>query len=170
MVTAQEQEEAAVATAIVEVVMRLHDSGGAGGVGGGEMVGSWRNIDIAWHKAEEAAIRRYEAANWLRRIVGVVCAKDLAEEPSEEEFRLSLRNGIILCNALNKIQPGAVPKVAFFSPPDLYSTAFSTLLFCNSPSVLLPRSLEIEVLCNCQQLVASSNHKLLLIHPKEVGP
>jgi len=62
-----------------------------------------------------AAIRRYEAANWLRRIVGVVCAKDLAEEPSEEEFRVGLRNGIILCNALNKIQPGAVPKVAFLS-------------------------------------------------------
>ncbi|XP_062198277.1 kinesin-like protein KIN-14P [Phragmites australis] len=56
------------------------------------------------------AIRRYEAANWLRRIVGVVCAKDLAEEPSEEEFRLGLRNGIILCNALNKVQPGTVPK------------------------------------------------------------
>ena len=47
----------------------------------------------------------------MRRIVGVVCAKDLAEEPSEEEFRLGLRNGIILCNALNKVQPGAVPKV-----------------------------------------------------------
>jgi len=58
-----------------------------------------------------AAIRRYEAANWLRRIVGVVCAKDLAEEPSEEEFRVGLRNGIILCNALNKIQPGSVLKV-----------------------------------------------------------
>nr|XP_034570067.1 kinesin-like protein KIN-14P [Setaria viridis] len=113
MATAQEQEEA-VAAAVVEDVMRLHGGGcggGAGGVGGGETVGSWRNIDIAWRKAEEAAIRRYEAANWLRRIVGVVCAKDLAEEPSEEEFRLGLRNGIILCNALNKIQPGAVPKV-----------------------------------------------------------
>ncbi|XP_022685311.1 kinesin-like protein KIN-14P [Setaria italica] len=113
MATAQEQEEA-VAAAVVEDVMRLHGGGGgggAGGGGGGETVGSWRNIDIAWRKAEEAAIRRYEAANWLRRIVGVVCAKDLAEEPSEEEFRLGLRNGIILCNALNKIQPGAVPKV-----------------------------------------------------------
>jgi hypothetical protein len=71
-----------------------------------------------------AAIRRYEAANWLRRIVGVVCAKDLAEEPSEEEFRLGLRNGIVLCNALNKIQPGAVPKVCIFSHSDVYSTAF----------------------------------------------
>jgi len=75
-----------------------------------------------------AAIRRYEAANWLRRIVGVVCAKDLAEEPSEEEFRLGLRNGIILCNALNKVQPGAVPKVAFLSFRSVYIVHHS--LFC----------------------------------------
>ncbi|KAJ0978537.1 hypothetical protein J5N97_014011 [Dioscorea zingiberensis] len=54
---------------------------------------------------------RYEAARWLRKTVGVVGAKDLPEEPSEEEFRLGLRNGLILCNALNKIQPGKVPKV-----------------------------------------------------------
>ncbi|KAJ6876463.1 hypothetical protein NC651_029452 [Populus alba x Populus x berolinensis] len=32
-------------------------------------------------------------------------------KPSEEEFRLGLRSGIILCNVLNKVQPGAVPKV-----------------------------------------------------------
>uniref|UniRef100_A0A0E0MI25 Kinesin motor domain-containing protein n=1 Tax=Oryza punctata TaxID=4537 RepID=A0A0E0MI25_ORYPU len=76
-----------------------------------EVVGIGRSIDMEWRKAEEAAIRRYEAANWLRRIVGVVCGKDLAEEPSEEEFRLGLRNGIVLCNALNKVQPGSVPKV-----------------------------------------------------------
>ncbi|RWW70169.1 hypothetical protein BHE74_00022166 [Ensete ventricosum] len=58
-----------------------------------------------------AATRRYEAAGWLRRMVGVVGARDLPEEPTEEEFRLGLRNGIVLCNALNKVQPGAVPKV-----------------------------------------------------------
>ncbi|CAD6252804.1 unnamed protein product [Miscanthus lutarioriparius] len=107
---ASAEQEAAVAAAVVEDVMR-QQGGGCGSTGGGDTVGSWRNIDIACRKAEEAAIRRYEAANWLRRIVGVVCAKDLAEEPSEEEFRVGLRNGIILCNALNKIQPGAVPKV-----------------------------------------------------------
>ncbi|KAL5203691.1 hypothetical protein ABZP36_008562 [Zizania latifolia] len=106
-----EREAVVVATAVVEDVLRLHGEGGGGGGGGGEVVGMGRNIDIAWRKAEEAAIRRYEAANWLRRTVGVVCAKDLAEEPSEEEFRLGLRNGIILCNALNKVQPGSVPKV-----------------------------------------------------------
>ncbi|OEL30028.1 Kinesin-4 [Dichanthelium oligosanthes] len=102
---ASPEQEAAVTAAVVENVMQMHWGEGesAGGVGGGETVGSWRNIDIAWRKAKEAAIRRYEAANWLRRIVGVVCAKDLSEEPSEEEFRLGLRNGIILCNALNKV-------------------------------------------------------------------
>lgn len=47
----------------------------------------------------------------MRKTVGVVCAKDLPDEPSEEEFQIGLRNGIVLCNALNKVQPGAIPKV-----------------------------------------------------------
>ncbi|CAH9112626.1 unnamed protein product [Cuscuta europaea] len=68
-------------------------------------------LDLDARRAEEAAMRRYEAAKWLRQIVGVVGAKDLPAEPSEEEFRIALRNGIILCNALNKIQPRAVVKV-----------------------------------------------------------
>jgi Calponin homology (CH) domain len=62
-----------------------------------------------------AAFRRNQAASWLRRLVGVVASRDLPEEPSEEEFRLGLRNGIILCNALNKLQPGTIPKVFRFS-------------------------------------------------------
>ncbi|CAI9105375.1 OLC1v1004286C1 [Oldenlandia corymbosa var. corymbosa] len=72
-----------------------------------------RSRDLDWdaRRAEEAAMRRYEAAAWLRKMVGVVGAKDLPAEPSEEEFRLGLRSGIILCNVLNKVQPGAVPKV-----------------------------------------------------------
>ncbi|XP_039126713.1 kinesin-like protein KIN-14F isoform X2 [Dioscorea cayenensis subsp. rotundata] len=69
------------------------------------------DMDLAWRKAEEAAARRNEAAGWLRKMVGVVTAKDLPEEPSEEGFRLSLRSGMILCNALNKVVPGAIPKV-----------------------------------------------------------
>ncbi|KAK8499466.1 hypothetical protein V6N12_011551 [Hibiscus sabdariffa] len=68
-------------------------------------------LDLESRKAEEAASRRSEASGWLRKMVGVVAAKDLPAEPSEEEFRLGLRSGIILCNALNKVQPGAVPKV-----------------------------------------------------------
>lgn len=62
-----------------------------------------------------AAIRRHDAASWLRKTVGVVCAKDLPDEPSEEEFQLGLRNGIVLCNALNKVQPGAIPKVTLLT-------------------------------------------------------
>ncbi|GLT94847.1 hypothetical protein SLE2022_125650 [Rubroshorea leprosula] len=62
-------------------------------------------------KAEEASFRRNEAARWLRRTVGVVGGKDLPAEPSEEEFRLALRSGIILCNVLNKVHPGSVQKV-----------------------------------------------------------
>ncbi|GLT83949.1 hypothetical protein SLE2022_022110 [Rubroshorea leprosula] len=57
-----------------------------------------RDLDLESRKAEEAASRRYEAAGWLRKTVGVVAAKDLPAEPSEEEFRLGLRSGIILCN------------------------------------------------------------------------
>ncbi|KAF5454141.1 hypothetical protein F2P56_023828 [Juglans regia] len=62
-------------------------------------------------KADEASLRRYEAAGWLRKTVGVVGIKDFPAQPSEEEFRLGLRSGIVLCNALNKVQPGAVSKV-----------------------------------------------------------
>lgn len=70
-----------------------------------------KEIDLASRKADEASLRRYEATGWLRKMVGVVAGKDLPAEPSEEDFRLGLRSGIILCNVLNKVQPGAVPKV-----------------------------------------------------------
>ena len=59
-------------------------------------------------KAKEAANRRFEAAAWVKSMVGPL---DIPCEPSEEEFCLCLRNGIILCNLLNKVQPGAVSKV-----------------------------------------------------------
>lgn len=58
-------------------------------------------------------------------MVGVVVAKDLPAEPSEEEFRLGLRSGIILCNVINKVQPGAVPKVSSI----LFSFALSSKMF-----------------------------------------
>ncbi|KAK4476720.1 hypothetical protein RD792_015880 [Penstemon davidsonii] len=50
-------------------------------------------------------------------MAGVVGGKDLPAQPSEEEFRLGLRSGIMLCNVLNKVQSGAVPKVVE-APPD----------------------------------------------------
>ncbi|KAM0844617.1 hypothetical protein ACQ4PT_056921 [Festuca glaucescens] len=90
-------DTAAAATVAQERVLRNH--------------GTLSDVDVATRRAQEAANRRYDAASWLRRTVGIVCARDLPEEPSEEEFWLGLRNGIVLCNALNKIQPGAIPKV-----------------------------------------------------------
>ncbi|XP_057779696.1 kinesin-like protein KIN-14I [Salvia miltiorrhiza] len=67
--------------------------------------------DFASRRAQETSLRRYEVAGWLRKMVGVVLGKDLPAEPSEEDFRIGLRSGIILCTVLNKVQPGSVPKV-----------------------------------------------------------
>lgn len=39
-------------------------------------------------------------------------AESLQENPSEDEFCLALRNGLVLCNVLNRVNPGAVSKVA----------------------------------------------------------
>ena len=51
---------------------------------------------LASLKVEEAANRRFEAATWLQSMVGsnldIPC----------------LRNGISLCNLLDKVQPGAI--------------------------------------------------------------
>ncbi|KAF6151080.1 hypothetical protein GIB67_042415, partial [Kingdonia uniflora] len=55
-----------------------------------------------------AALRRFQAGAWLEVFVGPL---GLSENPSEREFLSFLRNGIVLCNAINKIQPGAVSKV-----------------------------------------------------------
>ncbi|XP_078436131.1 kinesin-like protein KIN-14I isoform X2 [Wolffia australiana] len=70
-----------------------------------------REIDMASRRSEEAACRRHEAAGWLRKILRANGSKDLPDEPTEEEFLLALRSGIILCNALNYVHPEAVPKV-----------------------------------------------------------
>eukprot|EP00253_Pinus_taeda_P031313 PITA_31313 len=63
---------------------------------------------LASLKAEEAANRRFQATAWIESVVGSL---DIPCDASEEEFRLCLRNGIILCNLINKVQPGAVSKV-----------------------------------------------------------
>ncbi|XP_021619928.1 kinesin-like protein KIN-14L isoform X1 [Manihot esculenta] len=59
-------------------------------------------------KAEEAAWRRFQAAAWLESLVGPL---GISSHPTEKEFVSRLRNGLILCNAINKVHPGAVPKV-----------------------------------------------------------
>ncbi|GAA0142101.1 microtubule binding motor protein [Lithospermum erythrorhizon] len=65
---------------------------------------------LAQRKAEEAAARRYQAAQWLREMDQT--ALDLLPlEPTEEDLCMALRNGLILCNVLNKINPRAILKV-----------------------------------------------------------
>ncbi|KAG1371096.1 Kinesin-like protein KIN-14A [Cocos nucifera] len=54
------------------------------------------------------ACRRFQAAKWLDTLAGPL---RLSPQPSEQEFVSCLRSGLILCNTINKIQPGAVPKV-----------------------------------------------------------
>ncbi|CAN8294841.1 unnamed protein product [Cochlearia groenlandica] len=68
-------------------------------------------VDSISKQADETYLRRYEAARWLRNTLGVVGGRDLPADPSEEDFRIALRSGILLCNVLNKIKPGSVPKV-----------------------------------------------------------
>ncbi|XP_076906098.1 kinesin-like protein KIN-14Q [Bidens hawaiensis] len=71
---------------------------------------------------------RYDASRWLRKRVGVVAARDLPADPSEEDFRQGLRSGVALCIALNKIKSGSVPKIvkapsALISSPDAEAQA-----------------------------------------------
>lgn len=60
-----------------------------------------------------AACRRYKATQWLESQVGPL---GIPSQPSERELISCLRNGLILCNAINKIHPGAVPKVLHYNP------------------------------------------------------
>ncbi|KAL6902279.1 hypothetical protein ACP4OV_005155 [Aristida adscensionis] len=103
------------AAAVVEDVLRQHGC-------------RLSDRDLASRRAEEAAARRNEAAGWLRRTVGAVAARDLPEEPSEEEFRLGLRNGQILCGALNRVHPGAVPKASKRALVVVVNTAADSVL------------------------------------------
>ncbi|KAK3027775.1 hypothetical protein RJ639_041135 [Escallonia herrerae] len=66
------------------------------------------DLNLASRKAEEAALRRFQATQWLESLVGPL---GITDRPSEREFIACLRNGLILCNAINKIKPGSVPKV-----------------------------------------------------------
>ncbi|XP_041024476.1 kinesin-like protein KIN-14L isoform X2 [Juglans microcarpa x Juglans regia] len=66
------------------------------------------DLNLASRKAEEAAWRRYQAVSWLQSLVGPL---GISNQPSERAFISCLRNGLVLCNAINKINPGSVPKV-----------------------------------------------------------
>ncbi|KAG5552449.1 hypothetical protein RHGRI_010504 [Rhododendron griersonianum] len=65
-------------------------------------------LNLASRKAEEAAWRRFQASRWLDSLVGSL---GISTQPTEREFISCLRNGLVLCNVINKIQPGSVPKV-----------------------------------------------------------
>ncbi|KAK8705365.1 hypothetical protein V6N13_048968 [Hibiscus sabdariffa] len=54
------------------------------------------------------ALRRYVAVAWLETLVGPL---GISSQPSEKELISCLRSGLILCNVINKIHPGAVAKV-----------------------------------------------------------
>ncbi|KAJ7532842.1 hypothetical protein O6H91_13G022400 [Diphasiastrum complanatum] len=66
------------------------------------------DMNLASRKAEEAANRRIQASCWLQQMVGPL---ELPLEPSEEELRVCLQNGLSLCRLINKVHPGAVPKI-----------------------------------------------------------
>lgn len=59
-------------------------------------------------ECECEALRRYQAKEWLESLVGPL---GISKQPSEREFISCLRSGLVLCNAINKIQPGSVQKV-----------------------------------------------------------
>ncbi|XP_031481605.1 kinesin-like protein KIN-14F [Nymphaea colorata] len=75
---------------------------------------------LAYRKAEETAYRRYQAAQWLRKM-DQGASESLSSNPSEEEFCLALRNGLILCNVLKQANPGAVSKVVENPVPSIRS-------------------------------------------------
>ncbi|KAK8315147.1 hypothetical protein V6Z12_D01G220600 [Gossypium hirsutum] len=68
----------------------------------------FHDLNLASRKAEEAALRRYVAVCLVRNLSW---STGISSQPSEKEFISCLRNGLILCNVINKIHPGAVPKV-----------------------------------------------------------
>ncbi|CAM0872838.1 unnamed protein product [Alopecurus aequalis] len=120
------------AAAVVEDVLREHGC-------------RLSDRDLASRRTGEAAARRNEAAGWLRRTVGPVGGRDLPEEPSEEEFRLGLRNGQILCSALNRVHPGAVQKVVTADSVD--GAALSAFQYFENVRNFLVAAQEIGLPC-----------------------
>ncbi|PHT54517.1 Kinesin KP1 [Capsicum baccatum] len=60
------------------------------------------------------ALRRYQATHWLEFFVGPL---GISSQPSEREFVSCLRSGSVLCNLINKVQPGSVSKVVEIHTP-----------------------------------------------------
>lgn len=66
------------------------------------------DLNLASRKAQESAFRRFQATEWLELVVGPL---GIPKQPSEQQFISCLRNGLVLCHAINQIEPGSVPKV-----------------------------------------------------------
>ncbi|KAM3234571.1 kinesin-like protein KIN-14L [Capsicum annuum] len=79
-----------------------------------QTIGRGHEYNLSWRKAEEAALRRYQATHWLECFVGPL---GISSQPSEREFVSCLRSGFVLCNLINKVQPGSVPKVVEIHTP-----------------------------------------------------
>ncbi|XP_047261537.1 kinesin-like protein KIN-14L [Capsicum annuum] len=60
------------------------------------------------------ALRRYQATHWLKCFIGPLV---ISSQPSEREFVSCLRSVFVLCNLINKVQPGSVPKVVEIHTP-----------------------------------------------------
>lgn len=58
-------------------------------------------------------LKRNEVVRWIRYIFGVVGGRDLFVDFFEDDFRIVLRSGILLCNVFNKVKFGVVLKVCF---------------------------------------------------------
>ncbi|RRT62879.1 hypothetical protein BHE74_00040102 [Ensete ventricosum] len=59
-------------------------------------------------RVEPCTVSFRDGPGWLESILGPL---GLSPQPAEKEFTSCLRSDIVLCNEINKIQPGAVPKV-----------------------------------------------------------
>ncbi|PHT96739.1 Kinesin KP1 [Capsicum chinense] len=70
--------------------------------------------NLAWRKAKETALKRYQATHWLECFIGPL---GISSQPSEREFVSCLRSVFVLCNLINKVQPGSVPKVVEIHTP-----------------------------------------------------
>ncbi|KAL0339681.1 UNVERIFIED_CONTAM: Kinesin-like protein KIN-14L [Sesamum radiatum] len=69
-------------------------------------------LNLASRRAEEAgAVYRKIHDHYFVALYYLVGPLGIPSQPSEREFISCLRNGLILCNVINKIQPGSVPKV-----------------------------------------------------------
>ncbi|GLJ30814.1 hypothetical protein SUGI_0611570 [Cryptomeria japonica] len=77
------------------------------------------DIHMASRKDAEAGARRADVAVWLKCMFESE-PLHLADEPSEEDLRACLSNGTLLCNLINKLNPGSIPKI--ISNPSLAGT------------------------------------------------